>query len=92
VELASAPDTNIEVFEDLLRAMGEADMGYTAINFPVDICKECGQSGLLNEEQCTRCGSANISRVRRITGYLSTLDRFNDSKKAEEKSREKHEV
>ncbi|MCL2498780.1 MAG: anaerobic ribonucleoside-triphosphate reductase [Defluviitaleaceae bacterium] len=92
VELASAPDTNIEVFEDLLRAMGEADMGYTAINFPVDICKECGQSGLLNEEECTRCGSTNISRVRRITGYLSTLDRFNDSKKAEEKSREKHEV
>jgi ribonucleoside-triphosphate reductase len=92
VELASAPDTNIEVFEDLIRAMGEADMGYTAINFPVDICRECGQSGLLNEEKCTRCGSNDISRVRRITGYLSTLDRFNDSKKAEEQHREKHEV
>ncbi|MCL2203462.1 MAG: anaerobic ribonucleoside-triphosphate reductase [Defluviitaleaceae bacterium] len=92
VELVSAPDMNIEVFEDLLRAMGEADMGYTAINFPVDICKECGQSGLLNDEKCTRCGSVNISRVRRITGYLSTLDRFNDSKKAEEQNREKHEV
>jgi ribonucleoside-triphosphate reductase len=92
VELASAPETNIEVFEDLLRAMGDADMGYTAINFPVDICKECGQSGLLNEDKCTRCGSESISRVRRITGYLSTLDRFNDSKKAEEKNREKHGV
>ena len=92
VELASAPETNLEVFEELIRAMGEADMGYAAINFPVDICKECGQSGLLNDETCTRCGSENISRVRRITGYLSTLDRFNDSKKAEEQSREKHEV
>jgi len=90
VELASAPDMNIEVFEDLIRAMGEADMGYAAVNFPVDICKECGQSGLLNDPKCTRCGSENISRVRRITGYLSTLDRFNDSKKAEEENREKH--
>lgn len=26
---------------------------------------------------------SNIKRVRRITGYLSTLDRFNDSKQAE---------
>ncbi|MCL2188851.1 MAG: anaerobic ribonucleoside-triphosphate reductase [Defluviitaleaceae bacterium] len=92
VELVSAPDTNIEVFEDLIRAMGEADMGYAAINFPVDICKECGQNGLINENNCTRCSSDNISRVRRITGYLSTLDRFNDSKKAEESNREKHEV
>jgi ribonucleoside-triphosphate reductase len=90
VELPSAPDMNLEVFEDLIRAMGEADMGYAAINFPLDICMECGRSGLLNETKCTQCKSENISRVRRITGYLSTLDRFNDSKKAEEQSREKH--
>ncbi|MCL2365396.1 MAG: anaerobic ribonucleoside-triphosphate reductase, partial [Defluviitaleaceae bacterium] len=92
VELPSAPDMNIEVFEDLIRAMAEADMGYAAINFPVDICKECGKSGLINEDNCTVCGSDNISRVRRITGYLSTLDRFNDSKKAEEESRIKHGI
>jgi ribonucleoside-triphosphate reductase len=92
VELPSAPDMNLEVFEDLIRAMGEADMGYTAVNFPLDICMECGQSGLLNEDVCVSCASDNISRVRRITGYLSTLDRFNDSKKAEEQSRRKHEV
>jgi len=91
VELESAPGNNIEAYERIIRAMAEADMGYGAVNFPVDICRECGTSGLLNEEKCTSCGSNNISRVRRITGYLSTLDRFNDFKKAEEESRHKHD-
>ena len=91
VELESAPGNNIEAYERLIRAMADADMGYGAVNFPVDICRECGQSGLINEPKCTNCGSANISRVRRITGYLSTLDRFNDFKLAEEKSRIKHD-
>ena len=31
-----------------------------------------------------------IKRVRRITGYLSNLDNFNDAKKAEEDDRFKH--
>lgn len=32
-----------------------------------------------------------IERTRRISGYLSNLDRWNDSKRAEEKDRVKHE-
>lgn len=32
----------------------------------------------------------SVVRVRRITGYLSTIPRFNDAKKAEERSRLKH--
>lgn len=31
-----------------------------------------------------------IRRIRRITGYLSTVDRFNDAKLAELKSRVRH--
>jgi len=34
-----------------------------------------------------------FERIRRITGYLvGTIDRWNDSKQAEEKDRVKHEV
>ncbi|MDR2006732.1 MAG: hypothetical protein LBP78_05760 [Acidaminococcales bacterium] len=33
---------------------------------------------------------ASVVRVRRITGYLSTIPRFNDAKKEEERSRLKH--
>jgi len=91
IELPSAPGQNIEAFENIIRAMAAADMGYGAVNFPLDICRECGQQGLHNEEICVNCGSSNISRVRRITGYLSTLDRFNESKRGEEGSRQIHQ-
>jgi len=91
IELTSAPGQNIEAYEKLVHAMAEADMGYGAVNFPLDICRNCGKQGLHNEETCTQCGSDDITRVRRITGYLSTLDRFNDSKLAEESNRIKHD-
>ena len=90
VELPSAPKGNLEAFETLVRAMYDNDMGYAAVNFPVDICKDCGLNGVIETDACPKCGSANISRVRRITGYLSTLDNFNDSKLAEAKARRTH--
>jgi len=34
---------------------------------------------------------SSIKRVRRITGYLSTVDRFNDAKRAELADRVTHE-
>jgi len=90
VELQSAPEHNLEAFESLVRAMTEADMGYAAVNFPVDICVDCGLNGVISGDICPKCGGENITRVRRITGYLSTLDRFNDSKLAEVQSRQVH--
>ncbi|MFZ5944124.1 MAG: anaerobic ribonucleoside triphosphate reductase [Bacillota bacterium] len=91
VELPSAPTNNLEAFENIIHAMYEAEMGYAAVNFPVDVCKECGFNGVIDTEVCPACGTeGRISRVRRITGYLSTLDLFNDAKKAEEKNRVKH--
>ncbi|NLT95488.1 MAG: anaerobic ribonucleoside triphosphate reductase [Clostridia bacterium] len=91
IELPSAPTNNLKAFESIIQAMYEADMGYAAINFPVDICKECGFNGVIDAETCPACGtSGKISRVRRITGYLSTLDMFNDAKKAEERNRVSH--
>ncbi|MDR1689000.1 MAG: anaerobic ribonucleoside-triphosphate reductase [Clostridiales bacterium] len=90
VELPSAPENNLEAFETLVRAMADADMGYAAVNFPVDICCDCGFNGVIEKEFCPKCKSGNISRVRRITGYLSTLDRFNDSKLQEVQNRQVH--
>jgi ribonucleoside-triphosphate reductase len=91
VELQSAPEHNLEAFESLVRAMSEADMGYAAVNFPVDICNDCGLNGVIKEDVCPKCGGENITRVRRITGYLSTVDRFNDSKLAEMQNRQVHQ-
>ena len=49
------------------------------------------QKVVVNEE--LRGKGVGFQRIRRITGYLvGTLDRFNDSKRAEERDRVKHNV
>ncbi|TEB17981.1 Anaerobic ribonucleoside-triphosphate reductase [Pelotomaculum sp. FP] len=90
VEMPSPPVHNLEAVETIIRHMHDHDMGYGGINYPVDFCVGCNLTGVFNEDNCPRCGSANIRRVRRITGYLSTTDRFNDSKLAELKDRVTH--
>lgn len=37
-----------------------------------------------------QCKQARIVRMRRITGYLSSLENFGQSKRAEERDRKKH--
>ncbi|MBE3587730.1 MAG: anaerobic ribonucleoside-triphosphate reductase [Thermoanaerobacteraceae bacterium] len=92
VEMASPPVHNPEAVEAIIRHMAASDMGYAAINFPVDFCTGCNLLGVINENTCPRCGSPAIRRVRRITGYLSTVDRFNDSKVAELNDRLPHSL
>ncbi|WP_031513458.1 anaerobic ribonucleoside-triphosphate reductase [Desulfofalx alkaliphila] len=92
VELPSPPVHNLEAMESIIRFMRENDMGYSAVNFPVDFCTNCSLLGVIDEQTCPRCGSAFIRRVRRITGYLSTTDRFNDSKVAELNDRTIHSL
>lgn len=89
VELASPPVDNVDAFEAIIRHMAANDMGYAGINFPIDECRACGKRGIF-EEDCPSCGSSAIRRVRRITGYLSTVDRFNDAKQAELRDRSTH--
>ena len=89
VEFSSPPKHNQEAVEKVLRCMKEANMGYVGINFPVDFCSACGHSGII-DDVCPICASTSIKRIRRITGYLSTIDRFNDAKQAELKQRVAH--
>lgn len=91
VEMQSPPVHNPEAVEAVIRHMAESDMGYAGINYPVDFCMGCSTLGVINEDSCPRCGSTAIRRVRRITGYLSTVDRFNDSKVAELNDRVIHD-
>jgi len=89
VEFSSPPKHNQGAIEKVLRCMKEANMGYVGINFPVDFCNACGHSGII-DDACPICASTAIKRIRRITGYLSTIDRFNDAKRAELKQRFAH--
>lgn len=90
VELPSTLEHNIDAFEKILKWMRNCDIGYAGINFPIDECRVCGFRGVINEEACPDCESSDIRRIRRITGYLSTIDRFNDGKLEELKMRVKH--
>ena len=89
VELESPPLHNGEAVEAIIRHMAASDMGYGGINYPVDECRGCGSSGVFNCT-CPGCGSGDIRRIRRITGYLSTEERFNSAKQAELKDRRPH--
>lgn len=90
VELKSPPLNNIEAVETILRHMRACDMGYAGINYPIDFCTGCSHQGVIAEDTCPVCGAGPIRRIRRITGYFSTIDRFNDAKKAELKDRIPH--
>ncbi len=89
IELDSPPVHNIEAIEAIIKHMKAQDVGYGGINFPIDECRACAYSGVI-EATCPKCGSSSIRRIRRITGYLSTVDRFNDAKQAELKARTPH--
>ncbi|WP_132014327.1 anaerobic ribonucleoside-triphosphate reductase [Hydrogenispora ethanolica] len=89
VEMESPPIDNLEAYERLIRHMALSNMGYAAINFPVDECTACFHRGVFAGD-CPVCGSSAIRRIRRITGYLSTIDRFNDAKQAELRDRSNH--
>lgn len=92
IELDGDPSQNLSALEAVVRHMHDAGVGYGAINHPVDKCRSCGYRGAgINE--CPICGSTDIERLRRITGYLvGTLERWNNGKKAEEHDRVKHDT
>ena len=54
IEMDGDPTKNIKVFEKLVRAMHDNDMGYFAINHPVDRDPVCGYTGIINNE-CPHC-------------------------------------
>lgn len=89
VELDAPPLYNPEAIEAIIRHMNESGIGYGGINFPIDECPVCGFHGVI-EGNCPVCSNTDIRRIRRITGYLSSIDRFNDAKKAELKDRRPH--
>jgi anaerobic ribonucleoside-triphosphate reductase len=89
VELDAPPIHNLEGVEMIIRQMSASDVGYGGINYPLDECGTCGFSGVLTTT-CPQCGSGNIRRIRRITGYLSFEERFNEAKRAELSDRRPH--
>ena len=91
VEMDSNLENNIEALEEIVTYAMDKDIPYFAINVPNDLCNECGYTGKI-DDTCPKCGSTNISRLRRVTGYLTGdyKTAFNKGKQAEVEERVKH--
>lgn len=55
IELDGDPLENLEAFEQVIRCMKEAGVGYGAINHPVDRDSICGYMGIIGDI-CPKCG------------------------------------
>ena len=90
VELPASTLNNLEALETIVNYAMEKDVPYFAVNIPVDNCRTCGYSGEMNDT-CPKCGSTDILKLRRVTGYLSNDYRhFNLGKQDEVEDRVKH--
>jgi len=62
--------------------------------------KKCDREMVANTASCSICGSPvcpvcgnhNVEQLSRVTGYLSTVSGWNESKKQEFKDRERHNL
>lgn len=91
VELPGSVKHNIKALEEIVNYAMDKDIPYFAINVPNDTCQECGYTGEI-DDKCPKCGSDRITRLRRVTGYLTAdyKTAFNLGKQAEVRDRVKH--
>ena len=91
VEVPSGVKNNIDALETIVNYAMDHDIPYFALNVPLDMCQDCGYQDEINDK-CPQCGSTNIQRLRRVTGYLtgSYKDAFNWGKQKETEDRIRH--
>ena len=92
VEVDAGTLNNIDALDELVNYAMDKDIPYFAINVPSDCCMKCGHQGEINDK-CPECGSEDIQRLRRVTGYLTGnyTTAFNLGKQEEVKQRVKHD-
>lgn len=92
VELDSGAKNNLEALEAIVNYAMDKDIPYFAINVPNDQCMNCGYCDEMDDD-CPECGSEDIKRLRRVTGYLTNdyKTAFNAGKQQEVEMRVKHQ-
>ena len=91
VELDGGVKNNLDALETIVNYAMDKDIPYFAVNVPNDMCMDCGYTDEINDT-CPQCGSKNIQRLRRVTGYLTGnyTTAFNLGKQEEVEKRFKH--
>ena len=85
VEIDGDATHNPEAIADIVALMDRNNIGYCSVNHNRNRCMDCGYENASDSlDTCPRCGSKNIDKLQRITGYLvGTTDRWNSAKLAE---------
>ncbi len=91
-ELDSGAKNNLKALEAIVNYAMDKDVPYFAINVPNDQCMNCGYCDEMDDD-CPECGSEDIKRLRRVTGYLTNdyKTAFNAGKQQEVEMRVKHQ-
>lgn len=93
VEIDGDATHNPEAIMTVVDMMDKHNMGYVSVNHNRNRCLKCGYENAASQlTECPQCGSNEIDRLQRITGYLvGTTDRWNSAKLAELHDRVVHE-
>lgn len=92
VEIDGDATHNPKAIADIVDLMDQYNIGYCSVNHNRNRCMDCGyEDASENLGICPKCGSSNIDKLQRITGYLvGTTDRWNNAKLAELNDRVVH--
>ena len=85
IEIDGDATHNPQAIMDIVDLMDKYDIGYCSVNHNRNRCMNCGYEDAQQElEVWPKCGSENIDKLQRITGYLvGTTERWNNAKLAE---------
>ena len=92
VEIDGDATHNQQAIMDIVDLVDKYNLGYCSVNHNRNRCMDCGyEDAQDNLETCPACGSDNLDKLQRITGYLvGTTDRWNKAKLAELNDRVVH--
>lgn len=92
VEIDGDATHNPDAIADIVDLMDKHNIGYCSVNHNRNRCMDCGYEDAAEHlDECPKCGSHDIDKLQRITGYLvGTTDRWNKAKLAELKDRVVH--
>ena len=92
IEIDGDATHNPQAIMDIVDLMDKYNIGYCSVNHNRNRCMTCGyEDAQENLTVCPQCGSDDIDRLQRITGYLvGTTERWNKAKLAELNDRVVH--
>ncbi|MCF0190916.1 MAG: anaerobic ribonucleoside triphosphate reductase [Marinilabiliaceae bacterium] len=93
IEIDGDATHNPDAVMNFVDLIDKYNLGYGSVNHNRNRCMDCGyENAEADMDTCPHCGSKDIDKLQRITGYLvGTTDRWNKAKLAELGDRVTHD-